>query len=234
MKTIIKLFFFLILLALLIGSSYYWFKNYVQGPNKQKDLPLVVVTEEAAKTEKPLSKTKETDLKTPEIVFVGPRENIPEDAPTAHGFWSFSYPIPGVLSRSGQPTIQEFKWLREHGWKGIVDMRDTIDHGEPGDDRKIPGFTDLGFNYLHLPTPDGHPPTDEDAQKFLEFIQNPANQPVHVHCRGGIGRGGTMVVLTRVKLQNWPLEKAVEESRLYQGGISSAQLHWLERYLNEQ
>jgi uncharacterized protein (TIGR01244 family) len=163
----------------------------------------------------------------PEIVFVGPRENIPEEAPTAYGFWSFAVPAPGALSRSGQPLIGEFEWLRTQGWRSVVNLRVDGEREEVGDDAKIPGFNELGLNYLHLPIIDGHPPTEEQAIEFLEFVTDPANQPAHVHCRGGIGRAGTMTALYRYAVQGWPMEKAIEESRAFQGGVSTLQEPWL-------
>lgn len=174
--------------------------------------------------------TLSTPIATPEIIFVGPRENIPKDAPTAYGFWSFAVPATGVLSRSGQPLIGEFRWLKQQGWKGVIDLRVDGERNEVGDDMKIPGFKDIGFNYLPLPIIDGHPPTEEQAKQFLAFITNPANQPSHVHCRGGIGRAGTMVVLYRYAVQGWPMDKAIEESRPFRGGVSEAQVKWLNQW----
>ena len=161
------------------------------------------------------------------IVYVGPREGIPEDAPLAYGFWSFAQPVAGVFSRSGQPLIGEFQWLKQQGWKGVIDLRVDGERDEVGDDSKIPGFTDLGFNYLYVPISDGHPPTNEEADQILTFMTNPANQPLHVHCRGGIGRAGTVTALYRYAVQGWPIDDAIKESRPFQGGISSVQEAWL-------
>jgi len=164
------------------------------------------------------------------FVFVGPRQNIPSGAPNDYGFWSFAVPVSGVLSRSGQPTIADFKWLKEHSWKSIVNLRVDGERDEVGDDTKIEGFNNLGFNYLALPMADGSPPTNEQAEKFLEFMTNPANQPSHVHCRGGYGRTGVMVALYRYSVQGWSWLKAAEESVLFEGGISDSQKNWLERW----
>lgn len=167
------------------------------------------------------------------ISFVGPRENIPDDAPMAYGFWSFAVPVTGVLSRSGQPLIGEFEWLAQQGWRGVVNLRVDGERDEIGDDKKLPGFSQLDLNYLALPMVDGHPPKEEQARQFLSFVTDPNNQPAHVHCRGGIGRAGTMVALYRYAVQGWPIDQAIEESRAFQGGISSLQEVWLSAWAQE-
>jgi protein tyrosine phosphatase (PTP) superfamily phosphohydrolase (DUF442 family) len=169
--------------------------------------------------------------KTNETVFVGPRGNLPNDAPKDYGFWSFAIPVTGILSRSGQPTLTDFKWLKANGWKSDINLRIDGDHSpEVSDDTKIPGFNDLGFNYLKIQMLDGAAPTNNQAEQFLSFITKPENQPSHVHCRGGIGRTGILVVLYRYAVQGWPLDKAIEESRLFQGGISEGQLKWITKW----
>jgi len=163
-------------------------------------------------------------------VFVGPRGNLPKDAPSDYGLWSLAISVPGVLSRSGQPLLSGFQWLKANGWKSVVDLRVDGERGEVGDDTKIEGFNALGFNYLALPIADGSPPTDKQAEEFLTFVTNSANQPVHVHCRGGIGRTSVMVALYRYSVQGWPLQKAIDESRPFEGGMSDSQQKWLENW----
>ena len=166
----------------------------------------------------------------PIISFVGPRGNVPDGAPKDYGFWSFAIPAPGILSRSGQPTLADFTWLKNNGWKSDIDLRIDGDHGEVSDDADIPGFDALGFNYLKIQMVDGAAPTDQQAQQFLSFVTNPANQPAHVHCRGGIGRAGIMVALYRYAVQGWPIDQIMKESALFQGGIDSGQQKWLATY----
>jgi protein tyrosine phosphatase (PTP) superfamily phosphohydrolase (DUF442 family) len=166
----------------------------------------------------------------PPVSFVGPRQNLPEDAPEAYGFWSFAQPVPGVLSRSGQPLPEEFQWLKERGWKSVVNFRVDDERGEIADDALLSGFDGLGLNYLRLPISDGSPPNDEQAEAFLAFVTDPDNHPVHIHCRAGIGRTGTLTALYRYSVQRWPMEEAIRESRLFRGGISSSQKRWLEQW----
>ncbi len=163
----------------------------------------------------------------PVVSFVGPRQNLPAGAPADYGLWSFAVSVPGVLSRSGQPLLSGFQWMKANGWKGDIDVRIDNDHGEQADDSKIPGFNGLGLHYLHLQIIDGQPPTDGQAQEFLKFMADPNNLPAEVHCRGGIGRAGTMVALYRYAVQGWPMDQALDESKLFRGGVSVAQKKWL-------
>jgi len=165
-----------------------------------------------------------------EIKYVGPRGNVPDGAPKDYGFWSFAIPVPGVLSRSGQPTVTDFKWLKANGWKSDIDLRIDGDHNEVSDDANIPGFNALGFNYLKIQMVDGAAPTDDQANQFLSFVTKPQNQPAEVHCRGGIGRAGIMVALYRYSVQDWPIDKILEESKLYQGGIDAGQQKFLAQW----
>lgn len=165
-----------------------------------------------------------------EIKLVGPRQNLPDGAPADYGFWSLAVPVPGVLSRSGQPTIKDFQWLHDNGWKSVIDLRIDGDHNEISDDAKIPGFNNLGFNYLKIQMVDGAAPTGQQAQDFLDFVAKKENQPAHVHCRGGIGRAGIMVAIYRYAVQGWPLDKIFAESKLFQGGIDDSQKKWIEKW----
>jgi protein tyrosine/serine phosphatase len=160
-------------------------------------------------------------------ILVGPRGNTATSTPKAYGFWSFSIIDQGKISRSGQPLLSEFKWLKSNGWKSVVDLRVDGEYKEIGDDRKIKGFNDLKFNFLSLPIKDGGVPTIKQAQQFLQFISDPKNQPVEVHCRGGYGRTGTLIALYRYTVDKWSMAQAITESRLYEGGVDARQKQWL-------
>ena len=177
--------------------------------------------------ESPVKPEAPKEPAAPVVSFVGPRQNTASDTPTDYGFWSFAIPVPGVLSRSGQPTAAEFKWMKVQGWKGVVDLRVADDHEEVSDDRDIPGFKELGFNYLWIQIVDGGTPTEQQADDYLKFATDPANQPFHVHCRGGYGRTGVMTALYRYSVERWPMDQAIAESRLFKGGVSDSQTKWL-------
>ncbi len=164
---------------------------------------------------------------TSQPILIGPRGNVASSTSKAYGFWSFAVLDQGKISRSGQPLLSEFKWLKINGWKSVVDLRVDGEYKEVGDDRKIAGFNNLKFNFISLPIKDGGTPTLAQARQFLKFATDPANQPVEVHCRGGYGRTGTLIALYRYTVDKWPMAQAIAESRLYLGGIDSLQKQWL-------
>jgi len=161
-----------------------------------------------------------------EINFAGPPQAILPKVPPGSGFWSFAICVPNVLSRSGQPSMLDFRWLKDHGWKSVVNLRFTSN-------ANWPGFKDLNFNYLALPIKDNSVPTDKQVQKFLEFVTSPYNQPVHIFCHAGIGRTGVMIVLYRYMVQGWPMEIAILESRFRGNGMEEFQIKWLRKWAHK-
>jgi protein-tyrosine phosphatase len=75
--------------------------------------------------------------------------------------------------------------MRERGITCVVNLRrsDDLKRGlEPG-------------NYLHLPTPDNHPPSLEAIQEGVTFIDSciKNGDVIYVHCGVGVGRAPTLV-----------------------------------------
>jgi hypothetical protein len=118
-----------------------------------------------------------------------------------------------ILSRSSRPTTAGYAWLRQEGVKNIVNFTDE----DPGD----AFFKELGFEgHLWLPIVDGKPPTDAQVEQFLSLVRDSQNWPVHMHCAEGESRAGLMAALVRYAIDGWPLEKALEEAKLYRKGKS--------------
>jgi hypothetical protein len=118
-----------------------------------------------------------------------------------------------ILSRSSRPTTAGYTWLRHEGVKNIVNFTDE----DPGD----AFFKALGFEgYLWLPIVDGKPPTDAQVEQFLNLVRDSQNWPVHMHCAEGKSRAGLMAALVRYAIDGWPLDKALEEAKLYRKGKS--------------
>jgi len=113
------------------------------------------------------------------------------------------------LYRGGQPTEKGFQFLKEKGFKTIVNLRE-----EDNSEAKI--VEKLGMNYIQIPVPEARPwnqvPNDAVA-KYFELVNNPANYPIFFHCLRGADRTGTFAALYRVALQKWDPKKAYKEAR---------------------
>ncbi len=94
--------------------------------------------------------------------------------------------ITDKLYLGGQYKLTSFETLKKVGITAIVNMRTKSVHQLPLEN----------FNYLHLPTPDHHAPTQEQLKQGVEFIdlQIKGGGKVYIHCRFGEGRGPTMAI----------------------------------------
>ena len=127
----------------------------------------------------------------------------------------------GILYRSSQPSPEGFAWLHSLGIESVVNLRAESD--DNADELAAIGIK----HYLHIPIEDNHPPTNEQAEQFLAYVHDSSNWPILVHCNMGIGRSGTMSVLTRYAVDGVLLDDAFSESVLFGGG-PWPQLTWLQ------
>lgn len=119
--------------------------------------------------------------------------------------------LPGTLYRSAQPSPSGFAWLKSIGMKTIVDLRDEHDDA--------PVVGPMGFGkYVYIPIVDNTPPTNAQAEQFLALVTDRSNWPILVHCNYGVGRAGTMTVLTRYAVQGMAMDDAYASSVIFGGG----------------
>ena len=53
---------------------------------------------------------------------------------------------------------------------------------------------------------------------FLQLVNDPANQPVYVHCAGGRHRTGVMTAVYRMTSDGWTADRAFKEMKDYKFG----------------
>ena len=133
----------------------------------------------------------------------------------------------GKLMRSGKPYSEGgWTWVHNQGVKSIV----TLIRGDNVDYKKY-GFQ----NVLHVPLQGQEVPTEEEAKQYLQFIQDPKEWPVDVHCAEGKDRTGMMVALARYAIDGWPMDKALAEAKTYRGGddLARFRIAWLQKWAAE-
>ncbi len=158
---------------------------------------------------------------------IAPWTSSPFSGPVANPpIANFGVVEEGILYRSAQPTEADYDWLLKRGFRSVVSFR-----RETGDDSSR--ALDMGFQHsLWLSIEDETNPSDEQAGMFLDFVTDPQNWPILIHCKVGLGRTGTLAALVRYAIDGWTMEEAIEEARLYRNGVDlvPSQLEWLRQW----
>jgi protein tyrosine/serine phosphatase len=111
--------------------------------------------------------------------------------------------------RGSQPGEAELAELRRLGVRTVIDLRkDRLAESEALAEAQ-------GLAYFHIPLTTRRPATDEQTAYFLRLVNDPANWPVYVHCKGGRHRTGQMTAIYRITQQGWAAGEAYEEMKRY-------------------
>src|SRR5215211_8400619 len=111
--------------------------------------------------------------------------------------------------RGSQPMAGQFDELKKLGIKTIIDLRkDSI--AEASQEAR-----EAGLQYVNIPLTTKRPATEDQTAQFLKLVNDPANWPVFVHCKGGRHRTGEMTAIYRITHDGWSGEQAYEEMKKY-------------------
>jgi tyrosine-protein phosphatase SIW14 len=115
--------------------------------------------------------------------------------------------------RGAQPQGRDYADLAGLGVKTIINLTsDDADANEPAMARQA------GLKYFQIPMTTHDAPTDLQIAQFLKLVEDPANQPVYVHCVGGRHRTGVMTAVYRMTDNNWNADRAFSEMKQYKYG----------------
>jgi len=83
---------------------------------------------------------------------------------------------------------------------------------------------------VRIPVPLGGWPTDEQVKEFLKIVQDPARQPVLVHCAQGVRRTGMMVAAYQESVMKFDREQA--KSAILDFGHSQRTIGDVQRFID--
>src|SRR5437660_8300819 len=109
--------------------------------------------------------------------------------------------------RGAQPDGRDYADLSALGVKTVIDLtRDGRD-----DERQM--VERAGMRFYRIPLTTSDRPSSTAVAQFLKVVNDPANQPVYVHCQGGRHRTGTMTAVYRMTHDGWTADHAYAEMK---------------------
>jgi protein tyrosine/serine phosphatase len=112
--------------------------------------------------------------------------------------------------RGGQPEREDYARLATLGIRTVVDLRqDKTTHDEQA------LVETAGMKFYSIPMNQSYPPSEFTIHRFLQVVNDPANQPVFVHCQGGRIRTGVMTAVYRITHDRWTADQAYAEMKKY-------------------
>jgi protein tyrosine/serine phosphatase len=118
--------------------------------------------------------------------------------------------ISDTYFRGAQPKGHDYADLAALGVKTIIDL--TRD-GEAAEEAFV---EHAGMKFFRIPMTTSDRPADGAVGRFLALVNDPANQPVYVHCQGGRHRTGVMTAIYRLTHDGWNADRAFAEMKQYE------------------
>lgn len=111
--------------------------------------------------------------------------------------------------RGPQPGPAEMAELKRLGVKTVIDLRKDKKKGA------AEWAQAEGLRYVNIQLESGTPATEQETAEFLRLVNDPANWPVYVHCKGGRHRTGALTAVYRITHDGWTADQAFEEMLRY-------------------
>jgi tyrosine-protein phosphatase SIW14 len=112
--------------------------------------------------------------------------------------------------RGAQPKTHDYADLAALGVKMVIDLTRDGDANEAG------LVQQAGLKFVRIPLTTSDRPSEGAVSQFLKLVNDPANQPVYVHCQGGRHRTGVMTAIYRLTHDGWSADRAFAEMNEYE------------------
>jgi len=111
--------------------------------------------------------------------------------------------------RGSQPLANQFTQLKILGITTVIDLRhDSVEQASEW-------ARAAGLQYVNIPLTTKRSASEEQTKYFLKLVNNQANWPVYVHCKGGRHRTGEMTAIYRITRDGWSADQAYGEMKKY-------------------
>ena len=139
--------------------------------------------------------------------MVGAQEQA--KAPAAAGTIKNFGKVNDKYYRGSQPSAVQMEELKRLGVKTVIDLRkDKVASAGEWAGR-------AGLQYFNIMMKPSKAATEEQTSYFLSLVNDPANWPVYVHCKGGRHRTGALTAVYRITNDGWTAAQAWEEMKAY-------------------
>lgn len=122
--------------------------------------------------------------------------------------------VTDLYYRGAQPSDRDYPALAAFGIRTVIDLQADGLTSEPA------RVAAAGMQFYRIPMTTRVPPTPAQLALFLALVNDPANQPVYVHCAGGRHRTGVMTAIHRITDLRWSADQAFREMKAYRFGPS--------------
>lgn len=122
--------------------------------------------------------------------------------------------ISDTYFRGGQPEGHDYAALAASGVKTVINLES--DDAQPNEAALVQA---AGMQYVNIPMTTHAVPTPAQIAQFLSIVDNPADQPVYVHCVGGRHRTGVMTAIYRMTDDGWSGTQAFAEMKKFKFGM---------------
>jgi protein tyrosine/serine phosphatase len=114
--------------------------------------------------------------------------------------------------RGAQPEGRDYADLAAFGIKTVIDLT------QDGEAQESAAVQRVGMKFFRIPMTTHETPSAAKLAQFLKLVEDPANQPVYVHCQGGRHRTGVMTAVYRMTDEGWTADQAFAEMKQYKFG----------------
>jgi tyrosine-protein phosphatase SIW14 len=115
--------------------------------------------------------------------------------------------------RGAQPKGHDYADLAALGVKTVINLTSS---DSDASERTL--VESAGMKYVQIPMTTHEQPKSAEVTEFLNIVNDPAHQPVYVHCVGGRHRTGVMTAAYRMTHDGWSADQAFTEMKRYKFG----------------